>query len=247
VRRRRLVVLLVGWLAIAAIPAALTVPSGAWQPEPGLPTPFVFMDTRVPAVPLTPGLLLAHPESRRDSIAMTPWTVISATGFVVLLDLTAPAIVLTTAVAAILGVGAIYHGAQFVRSYFRDYPIVAAPYFQYGMQQAIAETQKVASNGEPVVITNRMEMPYIYVLFFESYPPELFQRGPVTYLPGAPGSSLYAGVAHFDDFWFVDPQVAFMRMAQAVFVFPGNQFSPAPPVASIRYPDGRTAYNIVVK
>jgi hypothetical protein len=178
---------------------------------------------------------------------MTPWTLLSAAGFVVLLDLTVPAAILTSVVVAVLGAGTIYHGARFVEAYFRDYPIVAAPYFQYGMEQAIAETHKAAGDHEPVVITNRMEMPYIYVLFFESYPPDLFQRGPVTYVPGVPGSSLYAGVVHFGDFWFGDARVGYASLPRGVFVLPGDEMLPGPPVASIRYPDGRTAYNIVVK
>jgi hypothetical protein len=126
---------------------------------------------------------------------------------VVLLDLTASPGILTAVVVTVIGGGAIFHGAQFVRAYFRDYPVVAAPYFQYGMQQAIAETRKITGEHRPVVITNRMEMPYIYVLFFESY----------------------------------------VRLPQGVFVLPGSQISPAPPVKSILYPDGRTAYNILVK
>jgi len=241
------VLLLIGWLAIAAVPAAMTVPSGAWQPEAGPPTPRVLMTQAIPDVPLTPGLLFAHPESRRDSLAMTPWTVLSAVGFVVLMDLIAPMGVLTTVVVAVLAAGTMYHGARFVRAYFRDYPSEAAPYFQYGMEQAIAETRKAGGDHQPVVITNRMEMPYIYVLFFDSYPPDLFQRGPVTYIPGPAGSSLYDGVAHFDNYWFGDARIGYARFPRGVFVIPGDQMLPGPPVASIPYPDGTTAYNIVVK
>ena len=177
---------------IAAIPAALTVPSGAWQPEPGVspPTPLVFMDMSIPNVPVTPGLLMAHPESRRDTLAMTPWTILSAVGFVVLLELVASSTVLTAVVVAVLAAGTMYSGARFIRAYFHDYPIVAAPYFQYGMEQVIAETRKDAEDHRPVVITNRMEMPYIYVLFFDRYPPALFQHEPVDYLPGEAGPSL---------------------------------------------------------
>ena len=246
-RRRRIVIFLLGWLAIAAIPAALTVPSGAWQPEPGLPTPLVLMDESIPNVPLTPDLLFSHPESRRDSLAMTPWTVLSAAGFAILLELTASSIALTTVVAAVLAASTIFSGARFVRSYFRDYPIQAAPYFQYGIEQAIAETQKLAIGHEPVVITNKMEMPYIYVLFFENYPPARFQNEPVRYAPGPPGSSLYASVIHFDNFWFANAQLAYARVPQGIIVFPGNEPPLAPPSASIPYPDGTTAYNVLVK
>jgi hypothetical protein len=206
------------------------------------------MDESIPNVPLTPGLLFSHPESRRDSLAMTPWTVLSAVGFAILLELTASSVALTTIVAAVLAASTIFSGARFARAYFRDYPIQAAPYFQYGMQQAIAETQKLGIGHEPVVITNKMEMPYIYVLFFENYPPARFQSEPVRYAPGPPGSSLYASVIHFDNFWFGNAQVGYAQLMRGgVVVFPGSEPPLAPPVASIPYPDGSTAYNILVK
>ena len=116
-----------------------------------------------------------------------------------------------------------------------------------GIEQAIAETQKLAIGHEPVVITNKMEMPYIYVLFFENYPPARFQSEPVRYAPGPPGSSLYASVIHFDNFWFANAQLAYARVPQGIFVFPGNEPPLAPPSASIPYPDGTTAYNVLVK
>jgi 4-amino-4-deoxy-L-arabinose transferase-like glycosyltransferase len=246
-RRRRSVLMLVGWLALAAIPAALTVPSGAWQPEPGPPTPFALMEHPVANVPLTPGLLFSHPESRRDILAMTAWTVLSAVGCVTLIELVSSSSALTTIVAVLIATGAIFHGARFVRAYFRDYPIEAAPYFQYGMEQAIAQTRKLGGDNAPVFITNRMEMPYIYVLFFDRYPPDVFQHEPVDYVPGEPGSSLYAGVSHFDRYWFGNPQWRYRVLPNGVFVFPRDQDVSGTPAASISYPDGRVAYKVMVK
>jgi hypothetical protein len=247
-RRRRSVIVLAGWLALAAVPAALTVPSGVWQPEPGgLQTPYVLMQHPVDNLPLTPGLLFSHPEARRDILAMTPWTVLSAVGLVVLIEMIPSSTAVATLAVALLAVGTIFHGGRFVRAYFRDYPIEAAPYFQYGMEQAIAATRKLGSDSGPVFITNRMEMPYIYVLFFDRYPPDVFQRDQVDYGPDEPGSSLYAGVAHFGRYRFGNPQWSYRMMPQGVFVFPGNQNESGTPAASIKYPDGSTAYNVFVK
>jgi hypothetical protein len=205
------------------------------------------MEHPVDNAPLTPGLLFSHPESRRDILAMTPWTVLSAVGFVVLIELLASSAALTTLAVVLLATGTIFHGGRFVRAYFRDYPIEAAPYFQYGMEQAIAETRKLGSDSGQVFITNRMEMPYIYVLFFDRYPPDVFQREPLEYVHDEPGSSLYAGVVHFDRYRFGNPQWGYRMMPQGVFVFPGNQEVSGTPAASIRYPDGSAAYNVFVK
>ena len=66
-------------------------------------------------------------------------------------------------------------------------------------------------------------------------------------MPGEAGSSLYAGVAHFDRYWFKDPQWSYRMMPQGVFVFPGEQKVAGTPAVSIRYPDGRMAYKVMVK
>ncbi|HEV2171322.1 MAG TPA: hypothetical protein VGR40_10260 [Candidatus Binatus sp.] len=248
-RRRRSVVALLAWTLIAAVPAAMTVPSGAWQPEPGLqsPTPYVFIAGKMPAtVPITPRLLFEHPESRRDALAMAPWTILSAAGFVVLIELPATAALTAVAVLAIAAT-TLWSGGRFVRAYFENYPAEAAPYFQYGMEQVVAAAHKAGAGGAPVFITNRMEMPYIYVLFFGPYPPEVFQREPVEYVQGERGSTLYAGVAHFDGYWFGDPMWAYRRLPQGMFVFSGEQDAPGEPVAEVKYPDGKVAYRVMVK
>jgi hypothetical protein len=85
------------------------------------------------------------------------------------------------------------------------------------------------------------------VLFFDHYPPDVFQHEPVDYVQNEPGSSLYARVAHFNRYWFGDPQWSYRIMPQGVFVFPGNQNASGTPAASIHYPDGSTAYNVFVK
>ena len=80
-RERKAAALLVVWVAIAALPAAMIVPLGAEQPDyRPLPTPFVMFDHATAKVALTPQLLLAHPDSRHDSLAMVPWIVLSALG-----------------------------------------------------------------------------------------------------------------------------------------------------------------------
>ena len=140
-------ILLAGWLVLAAVPAALTVPSGVWQPEAGgcPPTYLVLMQNiGYPNLPVTPALLFDHPEARRDTLAMTPWTVLSAVGLIVLLEMIGSSSAFATLVVVVLSLGTIYSGGRFVRAYFGDYPIEAAPYFQYGMEQAVAATRKAA-------------------------------------------------------------------------------------------------------
>ena len=256
-RRRRIARLILGWLIIATVPAALTVPLGAWRPETRtLPTAWVMFDHDTPIVPLTPSLLLAHPDSRHDAMAMVPWIALSALGFVVLLDLTRRASGLRLALSGLFLAGAMFHGVRFARAYFRDFPILAAPYFQYGMEEVVRTVRQLDDGHEPIVITDQVNQPYIYVLFFERYSPALFQRRPVLersrqgarWFPD-PGKEkeLFAPVLGFDNFAFVNPRQYYPALEHGIFVFAGGDDLPGLPVSSIRYPDGTVAYSIIVK
>ena len=75
------------------------------------------MQRPVANVPLPPGLLFEHPESRRDILAMTPWTVLPAVGFVVLIELIASSGALT-AIAVVLLAGGNHTAANLCASTF---------------------------------------------------------------------------------------------------------------------------------
>ncbi len=243
-RHRKLALLLLGWLVIATVPAALTLPLGAWSPEPREhPTPWVLLTYPVHNVPLTPALLLSHPDSRHDLMALAPWLLLSALGFVVMLELTRRVPGLAIAAAALLAAGTIFHAARFVRSYFVDYPVIAAPYFQYGMEEVAGDIARLWDGRESVVVTDKVLEPYIYLLFFGPYPPSRFQRQPVYYRR----AGLSAPVAAFDHYAFLDPQFAYGKLKHGIFVYPGIEVLPAPAAITVRYPDGRLAFSIIVK
>jgi hypothetical protein len=174
-RHRKLAVLFAGWLILSIVPAALTVPVGALLPEPQvMATPWVMRTAMPPGAPLTPALLLAHPDSRHDILSAVPWILISALGFVVLLEWTSRLPLLKLAAAGLVVAGAMFHGSRFVESYFTDYAVVAAPYFQYGMEQVVRGLAKVDDGRSYLVITDKINEPYIYVLFYRQYPPAWF-------------------------------------------------------------------------
>ena len=235
VRRRKITLLLAGWLIVATLPAALTIPEGAFAPDAGaMPTPHVMANYPVLRTPLTPALLLSHPDSRHAVLAMAPWILLSALGFVVLLEWTSRMPALRAAATALILAGAIFHSAQFVRYYFRDYPALAAPYFQDGIGPALQAVDKLDDGHQPIVITPRINEPYIYVLFFERYPPAKF-------------TGLSPFFIAFDRYSFADPNWAYARLFHGIFVYSGSDQLPKSPASSIRYPDGTVAYNIVVK
>jgi len=266
--RRKLAVLLIGWLVLAALPAALLVPAGAWNPGPSghLPIPFVLLKQLPESVPLTPWLLFAHPEARHDVLAIAPWILLSALGFVTLIEWSSSRTTLKLAAVVLIVIGTIFHGARFLRSYFHDYPILAAPYFYYGLDQAIGSIPKFRAREDPVIIDRRIAQAYIQVLFHEHYPPALFQQEELTYkledypLLLHPHSEPIA----FDNYLFEDPQDLSLVFSHAIFVFAGNLEFPGlgfvgdrpmsesrmlpesrmQPLSSVLYPDGETAYRV---
>jgi hypothetical protein len=132
------------------------------------------------------------------------------------------------------------HGALFVRGYFKDYPVLAAPYFQYGMEDVVRAAE--SASAEPVVISYLVNQRYIYVLFYRVFPPARFQRLPRSQLPGVAGP-----VLQFERYLFVSPKVAYQRLEHGTFVFAAGERLPAPEAMEIRYPDGRLAYSVVTK
>jgi len=239
------------WLVCATVPAALTIPVGSqWAQSPRvLPTPMVLFDSSVPDQPISNSVLSAHPDSRHAALAMVPWILLSGLGFATLIDLASRTRILRAAAVGLLVGGVIFSGVRFVDSYFRDYPIVAAPFFSCGMDKVVDAVQQFNNGQGPAVITSRPEMPYIFVLFFGRYNPKQFQRDSVSYGAAAspPPVNLFAPVTGFDRYMYVDPNWGFSLFEHGIFVFATKEPPPIPPALTIHYPDGSIAYNVVTK
>ncbi len=209
-RYRKLTVLLIGWLMLVALPAALTKGS---------------------------------PSALHGVLAFEPWTLLSASGFTTLLDLVAGVPVVAAGAAVLIPAWALFSGAWFVRSYFVNYPIAAAQDFQYGLEEVVRSLGRLGDENEPVVFPLAdINQPYIYVLFFTHYPPDRFQRGPVARM-----NKMMAPVLRFDRYFFASPELGYEQLDHGIFIFPGWDSPPAEPALTVRYPDGKTAYNVVLK
>jgi 4-amino-4-deoxy-L-arabinose transferase-like glycosyltransferase len=242
--RKDFAIVVVAWLVIGAAAAAVVVPLGAFQPEPGkaTPTAWLLMDHPLPSVPLTPALLMSHPDSRHALFEIVPWTLLSALGFITLLEFEAVRFPLRVGAAGLLLSGIVFHGAKFARFYFSEYPTLAAPYFQYGLEQVVAAVEPSAASGDPIVLTARINQPYIYVLFYERYSPTEFQQRPLWQ-----ADQLFGPVLQFGNYVFVYPQQLYPSAARGTFVYSSTEEVPVAARESIYYPDGQLAYSIVSK
>lgn len=205
---RRLAVFLLGWLALAAIPAALIRP---------------------PHHPLHGVLMIA------------PWTLLSALGMVFLFDFAQLASTIRIAMATVILLVALAEGISFSTFYFTRYPAIAAASFQDGLAAAI---KFIASerHGYPVVLSGRINQPYIYVLFFDRYPPRRFQ-GERKWQ----GHGLFSPVMHFDRYIVGNPAWEYRLMPHGIFLFTAGEPLPAPPSFIAHRRGGAPAYAVIVK
>ncbi len=242
--RREFAILTIAWLVIAALPAAAIVPLGVYQPEPGVTTPtaYMLMDHTLTNAPLTPQLLMEHPDARHAVLQVAPWMLLSALGFVTLLELPWASLAVRAIVSGLLLAGIVFHSAQFARNYFHGYPLIAAPYFQYGLEDVVRAVAPDYARGEAVAITYRINQPYIYVLFYDRYPPADFQRLRLWQFSG-----VSAPLIRFDRYLFVSPEFAYARIERGTFVFSAGEKLPQPGDLEIRYPDGSLAYTVIRK
>ncbi len=187
-------------------------------------------------------LLVPAPHALHAAMAIAPWTLFSALGILVVLDCPPLGQRLRMIIAAVLLALAVVEGSRFTTFYFRGHVSLVGRDFHYGFAEAVREAMRSAAPGEPIVITSDMNLPYIYVLFFGPYPPQLFQREPVMQ-----GSALFAPVTRFDRYLFESPREAFARLPHGVFVFSASDAAPVAPCLEIRDPGGNIAYRIFKK
>jgi hypothetical protein len=208
--------------------------------EPNYRRVWVYLFGWLMIAALAAVLILPPRHPLHTILMLTPLTLLCALGMVFLFDLARASRLARIAVASAILLVMAVQGAGFIRFYFRSYPALAAYDFQAGLGEAVAHAAGMGTG--PVVITGNANQPYIYVLFFTRYPPRRFQTEPVRRLAG-----LFAPVLAFDDYFFLDPQYAYLKLAHGTFVFTGWEPTPRAPVWSVRSPNGRTAYQIVVK
>jgi hypothetical protein len=189
---------------------------------------------------LTAVIILPAGHPLHTLLMLTPMTLLCALGMVFLFDLAAASRLARLMVSAAILLVMLIQGARFVSFYFRAYPALAAYDFQYGLGDAV--THAAALGDGPVVITGNANQPYIYVLFFTKYPPARFQNEPLVQQKW-----LFAPVRSFDRYRFEDPLSAYVKLAHGVFVLTGWEPTPAKPIYTVRSPQGRVAYQVVVK
>jgi hypothetical protein len=145
---RRAGLWLLGWIALGAVPAALTVQE------------------------------VGTPHSLRGMLGVPAFAILAARGVKTIwayrrVDVRLRATLLV-AVAALL----LWNVGTFVHRYFNVYPVQAARAHEYGMKEVVEYVTAHQDQYDTVVLTDWISQPHIFVLFFQRYDPHRFQTDP---------------------------------------------------------------------
>ncbi len=149
--KRRAGALLLTWIVLGALPAALT----------------------------TQDMGTAH--SLRGMLGMPALAVLAAQGALTAWDARRIRLQLRAASLLVLAVALAWNATTVLQSYFVDYPLQHARAYEYGIKQALDYVTVHEDEYDTVVLTDWISQPHIFALFFQRYDPRLFQAGPVEY------------------------------------------------------------------
>jgi len=150
-KNRHAGMLLMTWIALGAVPAALTIQE---------------MGT-------------AH--SLRGMLGLPAFAILSAQGVVTVWNARRIVPRWRAALVGALAGLLAWNATTTLHRYFVVYPIQAAPAYEYGIREAVDYITAHENEYDTVVLTNWISQPHIFVLFFQRYDPRRFQAGPVEY------------------------------------------------------------------
>ncbi len=150
-KNRRAWALLLIWIALGAVPAALTVQE------------------------------MGTPHSMRGMLGMPAYAILSALGVMTLWNARRIKPWLRAALLGALAGWLVWNAATTLQRYFVVFPVQAAPAYEYGVREAVDYITAHEDEYDTIVLTNWISQPHIFVLFFQRYDPRRFQAGPVEY------------------------------------------------------------------
>jgi hypothetical protein len=143
--------LVIAWIALGAVPAALTIQE------------------------------MGTPHSMRGMLGMPAYAILSALGAMTLWGARRVSPRLRVALVGALAGLLVWNAATTLQRYFVIYPVQAARAFEYGVREAVDYVTAHENAYNTIVLTNWISQPHIFVLFFQRYDPHHFQTSPVEY------------------------------------------------------------------
>jgi 4-amino-4-deoxy-L-arabinose transferase-like glycosyltransferase len=144
-QNRRAGAILIAWIALGAVPAALTIQE---------------MGT-------------AH--SLRGSLGVPAYATLSALGLMTIWNARRLGRKARAALLGALAGALVWNAAIVLRNYFVVYPVQSAHAFEYGLKEVVDYVTAHEDEYDTIALTNWISQPHIFVLFFQRTDPRRFQ------------------------------------------------------------------------
>lgn len=145
-RDRRAAGLLLAWLVLGPIPAALTRQD------------------------------MGSANSMRGIAGLPAWAILSGLGLATIMPPLKSGRVWRAALSGVLLGALAWNAAVVLRHYFTVFPVTHARDFEYGIREAMAYALAHEDEYETIVLTNWISQPHIFAVFFTQYDPRAFQQ-----------------------------------------------------------------------
>lgn len=125
----------------------------------------------IAAIPVA--MTLVSPHTLRFASAAPAFAILSGLGVYSAYNMLRPRLrkVVGTAVCMVI----LLEGAAYLHVYFKHYPALSAPEWQYGYKQLVATLSQLKQDGQKVYITREQGRPSIYYLFYNKIDPRMVQ------------------------------------------------------------------------
>ncbi|MEJ5310452.1 MAG: glycosyltransferase family 39 protein [Anaerolineae bacterium] len=247
-RDRRAVFLLLAWIALGPIPAALTrqdmgtansmrgiaglpgwaILSGLGLALPWkLPNPLKSVQSVDKLRPALAGVLLGA----------LPWKLPNPLKSVQSVDRLRPAL------AGVLLGALAWNAGLVLHNYFTVFPVAHARDFEYGIREAMDYVLAHEDDYDVIVLTDWISQPHIFAVFFQQYPPRLFQANHAPYGTQLSEKLQWWGTKYRTG----NVDELYAQLEHGLFVARPHMLPDVEPVLIIEHPNGTPAFKIIVK
>jgi len=186
--------------------------------------------------PLPAAITLQAPHAVRSELFLPTFQIFAAIGFVSIANLILQkSRIIFWIFLATSSLFLFFNFALYLHQYYVHLPYEYAKNWLYGRKEAVTLSEQLKNKYPKVIISTKLEMAYLFWLFYTKYDPKLYQEK---------GGTLSGGWGEqgnkFDKYEFHLPNTP--QKEKALYItLPGEIYFNGTPVREIKYPNGEVA------
>lgn len=234
------------WLDLVLLVVGMVVLARSKEPRSA-----VFLLYWIVISPLPAALSRDIVQAVRAFNLAVPLIILAGLGLVTLVNsLKRIPILVALVLAGIFLVGYTWNVAYYLDSYFVHAPIIQDTDWLYGYKEVVQELAQLNTSDQPVIFTQKLGQPYIYVLFYDKIDPVSYQAQAhlIENLNGDVGEvDRFANFRFRNIYWPEDRKLPHTFFVGTIDELPSKDIDPkqAKIVKDIIKPDGSVAFRIV--